>query len=126
MKEYCPIVFKNMRERFNITDESYMKSLTSGVESFDCNSGKSSAKFYISFDKRYIIKSIISEDVEGLHNMLSDYHKHIVETKGETLLPHLLGMYRLTVEGKENYLLVMRNVFTSKYKIQVGSSIFRI
>ena len=39
-------------------------------------------------------------------------------------------MYRLTVEDKENYLLVMRNVFTSKYKIQVkydlkGSSVDR-
>ena len=75
VKEYCPIVFKNMRERFNITDESYTKSLTSGVESFDCNSGKSNAKFYISYDKRYVVKSMLSEDVEGLHNILTEYHK---------------------------------------------------
>jgi hypothetical protein len=38
-------------------------------------SGKSNAKFYISYDKRYIIKTVTSEDVEGLHSMLSDYHK---------------------------------------------------
>lgn len=42
----------------------------------------------------------------------------------------MLSMYRLTVEDKENYILVMRNVFTSKYKINVkydikGSSVDR-
>lgn len=129
VKEYCPLVFKNMRERFSINDESYLKSL-GDIEPLDCSSGKSNAKFYISYDKRYIIKTITSEDVEGLHNILTEYHKHIVETKGNTLLPHLLSMYRLTVEDKENYLLVMRNVFTSKYKIHIkydlkGSSVDR-
>ena len=33
------------------------------------------------------------------------------------MLPHLLGLYRLTVEDKENYIIVMRTVFSSKYKI---------
>lgn len=79
VKEYCPIVFKNIRERFNINEESYVKSLTHGeLEPLDETSGKSNAKFYISYDKRYIIKTITSEDVEGLHNMLSEYHKVII------------------------------------------------
>lgn len=56
--------------------------------------------------------------------------KHIVETKGDTLLPHFLSMYRLTVEDKENYLLVMRNVFSGRLKIHKkydlkGSSVDR-
>ncbi|RNA42135.1 phosphatidylinositol 5-phosphate 4-kinase type-2 alpha [Brachionus plicatilis] len=131
VKEYCPLVFKNMRERFSISDESYLKSLTNGdVEPIDCSSGKSNARFYISYDKRYIVKSVTSEDVEGLHNILTDYHKHIVETKGNTLLPHLLSLFRLTVEDKEIYLLVTRNVFSNRYKIQIkydikGSSVDR-
>lgn len=120
-----------MRERFSINDESYLKSLTHGdIEPLDCSSGKSNAKFYVSCDKRYIVKTITSEDVEGLHNILTEYHKHIVETKGNTLLPHLLSMFRLTVEDKENYMLVMRNTFTSKYRVQIkydikGSSVDR-
>ncbi len=117
VKEYCPLVFKNLRERFNIGEESYLRSLThDGMESLDTNS-KSNAKFYLSHDKRYVIKTVTSEDVEGLHNILQDYHKHIVETKGDTLLPHLLGMFRLTVENKENYILVMRSVFSNRYKV---------
>jgi 1-phosphatidylinositol-5-phosphate 4-kinase len=130
VKEYCPLVFKNIRDRFNINDDAYVKSLTGDIEPLDCCSGKSQAKFYISYDKRYIVKTITSEDVEALHNILTEYHKHIVETKGDTLLPHMLSLYRLTVEDKENYMLVMRNVFTSKFRVQIkydikGSSVDR-
>ncbi|MBX7227149.1 MAG: hypothetical protein K1X55_14030, partial [Chitinophagales bacterium] len=86
--------------------------------------------FYVSWDRRYVIKTITSEDVEALHNILTDYHKHIVETRGDTLLLHMLSLYRLTVEDKENYMLVMRNVFTSRYRVQIkydikGSSVDR-
>ena len=52
-----------------------MKSFTGGLGSTDCNSGKSNAKFYLSFDKKYMLKTVASEDVEGLHNILSEYHK---------------------------------------------------
>lgn len=120
VKEYCPLVFKNIRERFNISEESYLRSLTyDGMESLDDTNSKSNAKFYRSHDRRYVIKTVTSEDVEGLHNILPDYHKHIVETKGNTLLPHLLSLFRLTVENKENYVLVMRSVFSNKFKVHL-------
>ncbi|XP_076328058.1 phosphatidylinositol 5-phosphate 4-kinase type-2 beta-like isoform X2 [Tachypleus tridentatus] len=66
VKEYCPLVFRNLRERFGISDEEYM---------------------------------------------------YIVEQHGKTLLPQFVGMYRLTVEGAETYLAVMRNIFSSSLKI---------
>lgn len=28
IKEYCPLVFRNLRERFAIDDQDYMESLT--------------------------------------------------------------------------------------------------
>jgi len=118
VKEYCPLVFKNIRERFNINEDSYVRSLThDGMEALDDTNSKSNARFYRSADKRYVIKTVTSEDVEGLHNILQDYHKHIVETKGNTLLPHLLALFRLTVENKENYILVMRSVFSNRFKV---------
>ena len=116
-KEYSPLVFRNIRARFSISEESYLKSLTNGLEQTDLSSGKSGAKFYITDDHRYILKTIASEDIECMHSILTDYHKHVVETNGNTLLPHLLGLYRLTVEDKENYIVVTRTVFSSKYKI---------
>ena len=36
---------------------------------------------------------------------------------GKTLLPQYLGMYRLTVDNVEHYLVVMRNVFSNHLKI---------
>lgn len=50
----------------------------------------------------------------------------IVECHGSTLLPQFLGMYRLTVDGVETYMVVTRNVFSHrltvhrKYDLKVG------
>ena len=70
-----------------------------------------------------------------MHDILPEYHRvsgqgrvnvdaslssslqYIVETQGDTLLPHFYAMYRLTVDDKENYVLVMRNVLSTKLKI---------
>lgn len=43
--------------------------------------------------------------------------QHAVTTDGKTLLPHYLGMYRLTVNNAETYWIVMRNVFSSSVTI---------
>ena len=36
---------------------------------------------------------------------------------GKTLLPQYLGMYRLTVDNVETYMVVMRNIFSNHLKI---------
>ncbi|THD19875.1 Phosphatidylinositol 5-phosphate 4-kinase type-2 beta, partial [Fasciola hepatica] len=47
---------------------------------------------------------------------------------GQTLLPQYLGLYRLTVNDQETYILVMRNVFSprltvhKKYDLKVSPS----
>ncbi|KAH9370976.1 hypothetical protein HPB48_019097 [Haemaphysalis longicornis] len=68
VKEYCPLVFRNLRERFGIDDCVYM---------------------------------------------------YVVERHGKTLLPQYLAMYRLTVEGAETYLVVIRNIFSSHLNVHV-------
>uniref|UniRef100_A0AAX7TQU7 Phosphatidylinositol-5-phosphate 4-kinase type 2 beta n=1 Tax=Astatotilapia calliptera TaxID=8154 RepID=A0AAX7TQU7_ASTCA len=65
-KEYCPMVFRNLRERFCIDDQDY---------------------------------------------------QFIVECHGNTLLPQFLGMYRLTVDGVETYMVVTRNVFSHRLTV---------
>ena len=46
-----------------------------------------------------------------------DEFQYIVETQGDTLLPHFYALFRLTVDDKENYVLVTRNVLSTKLKI---------
>lgn len=117
VKEYCPLVFRNLRERFGIDDLDYKESLTRSQPIPDESSGKSGAKFYQSYDRLFILKTLTSEEVERMHSFLKHYHPYIVERHGKTLLPQYLGMYRLTVDGIEHYLVATRNVFSNHLNI---------
>lgn len=113
IKEYCPLVFRNLRERFGIDDFDFKESMTRSQPVVMDNPGKSGAKFYQSYDRLFIIKTLTSEEVERMHSFLKQYHPYIVERHGKTLLPQYLGMYRLTVDGVEHYMVAMRNVFSN-------------
>ena len=52
-----------------------------------------------------------------MHNIMPQYHQYIVEAHTETLLPQYLAMYRTTVDTKEYYYIVLRNVFSPSKKI---------
>ncbi|UYV66128.1 hypothetical protein LAZ67_4000363 [Cordylochernes scorpioides] len=89
------------------------------------------AKFYESYDHLFVIKTLVSEEVEQMHSLLKQYHPYVVERHGKTLLPQYLGLYRLTVDGTENYFVVMRNIFSStlrlhrKYDLKVNNLLRR-
>ncbi|CAI4232393.1 unnamed protein product [Auanema sp. JU1783] len=119
VKEYCPNVFRNLREQFSVDQQEYLKSLTFNEPEPDPLDGKTGGtpRFFVSFDKKFVIKSMDSDAVAELHSVLKDYHEYVVETQGKTLLPQYLGLYRLTIDGTETYLIVMRNVFGRKYNI---------
>lgn len=117
VKEYCPLVFRNLRERFSIYENDYLRSLTKlQPVAVDILPGRST-KFYSTFDKQLILKTLSSDEVENMHHLLKEYHPYIVERFGKTLLPQYLGMYRLTVEGQVTYIVVMRNIFSSRLPI---------
>uniref|UniRef100_A0A915I1Y9 1-phosphatidylinositol-5-phosphate 4-kinase n=1 Tax=Romanomermis culicivorax TaxID=13658 RepID=A0A915I1Y9_ROMCU len=117
IKEYCPNVFRNLREKFGIQEHDYLKSLTKSQPEVMESSGKSQAKFYFSYDGSLVVKSLCAEEVAEVHSILQDYHEYVVEKGGQTLLPQFLGLYRLTVENVETYLIVMRNIFGQRYNI---------
>ncbi|XP_041478365.1 phosphatidylinositol 5-phosphate 4-kinase type-2 beta-like [Lytechinus variegatus] len=110
-KEYCPQVFRNLRNLFSITDHEYQNSFVCSAPVYDDSAGKSGAKFLRSSDGKFVVKTISKEEVELMHNILPPYHQYIVEKHGETLLPQYLGMYRLTVDGAETYMVIMRSIF---------------
>lgn len=116
-KEYCPSVFRNLRERFNIDDEVYLNAMTKACPMDADSPGRSGARFIMSYDKQFVIKTIMSEEVAEMHRILKEYHQHIVERHANTLLPQYLGMYRLTVNDQETYCLVMRNVFSPRLNV---------
>ncbi|XP_072343551.1 phosphatidylinositol 5-phosphate 4-kinase type-2 beta isoform X3 [Scyliorhinus torazame] len=116
-KEYCPMVFRNLRERFSIDDQDYQNSVTRSAPLNSDAQNRMGARFLTTYDKRFVIKTITSEDVAEMHNILKKYHQYIVECHGNTLLPQFLGMYRLTVDGVETYMTVTRNVFSHRLTV---------
>ncbi|XP_011523629.1 phosphatidylinositol 5-phosphate 4-kinase type-2 beta isoform X2 [Homo sapiens] len=143
-KEYCPMVFRNLRERFGIDDQDYQNSVTRSAPINSDSQGRCGTRFLTTYDRRFVIKTVSSEDVAEMHNILKKYHqmagslaclcilslpcgipisgwqkrcKFIVECHGNTLLPQFLGMYRLTVDGVETYMVVTRNVFSHRLTV---------
>ncbi|XP_064155591.1 phosphatidylinositol 5-phosphate 4-kinase type-2 gamma isoform X1 [Anguilla rostrata] len=112
-KEYCPQVFRNLRERFGIEDLDYQVSLARSPP-VRGGEGQGEGLLLNSYDRTLVVKQISSEDVENMHNILSEYHQHIVKCHGSTLLPQFLAMYRVSVENEDTYLLVMRNMFSHR------------
>merc|ERR1712226_549668 len=91
-KEYMPLVFQNLRKRFNIDEKLFARSFVvePHSESFAGNSG---AKFHLTNDKLYMVKSMVSEEVETMHHIMPSYYQHIVESHTDTILPQYLAMY---------------------------------
>ncbi|XP_053907672.1 phosphatidylinositol 5-phosphate 4-kinase type-2 gamma isoform X2 [Cuculus canorus] len=112
-KEYCPQVFRNLRERFGVDDQDYQVSLTRSPPQWEPNG----RRFLLSSDRTLVVKELSSEDVADVHGLLSHYHQYVVQCHGSTLLPRFLGMYRLSVESEDTYLLVMRNLFSHRLPV---------
>ncbi|KAI0981163.1 hypothetical protein GJ496_004624, partial [Pomphorhynchus laevis] len=68
-------------------------------------------KVWISHDRKFMVRVITSEDVANLHGILPDLHKHYIETRGRTLLPMYVGLFRLVVDDRHIYLLVSKHIF---------------
>ncbi|XP_061066901.1 phosphatidylinositol 5-phosphate 4-kinase type-2 gamma-like [Eubalaena glacialis] len=112
--EYCPQVFRNLRDRFCIDDHDYLVSLTRSPPS---ESEGSDGRFLISYDRTLVIKEVSSEDTADMHSNLSSYHQYIVKCHGNTLLPQFLGMYRVSMDNEDSYMLVMRNMFSHRLPV---------
>ncbi|VUZ57454.1 unnamed protein product [Hymenolepis diminuta] len=116
-KEYCPLAFQNLRERFSVDTNDYWESFTRYQPLWDTVSGKSGSKLLVTYNRHYVLKTISSEEVEQMHHFIENYHEYVVNVHGQTLLPQYLGMYRITVNDQETYLLAMRNVFSPRVTI---------
>ncbi|KHJ49114.1 hypothetical protein D918_00232 [Trichuris suis] len=117
VKEYCPNVFRSLREKFGVEEGDYLKSLTKNEPLPLDAHGRSNARLFTSYDMCFVIKTIDAEQVAEVHSILQKYHNYVVEQRSRTLLPQYVGMYRLTVEGAEIYAVVMRNIFSRNYPI---------
>ncbi|XP_022634740.1 phosphatidylinositol 4-phosphate 5-kinase 9 [Vigna radiata var. radiata] len=117
-KDYCPMVFRNLRELFKIDAADYMMSICGNDTLRELSSpGKSGSVFFLSQDDRFMIKTLRMSEVKVLLRMLPDYHHH-VKTYENTLITKFFGLHRIKASSGQKFrFVVMGNMFCTELRI---------
>ncbi|XP_061369899.1 phosphatidylinositol 4-phosphate 5-kinase 1-like [Gastrolobium bilobum] len=117
-KDYCPMVFRHLRELFAIDPANYMLAICGSDTLREMSSpGKSGSIFYLTHDDRFIIKTVKKSEVKVLIRMLQSYFQHVSQYKN-SLVTAFLGVHCVKpVGGQKIRFIVMGNVFCSEYRI---------
>ncbi|CAO2824140.1 unnamed protein product [Amaranthus hypochondriacus] len=117
-KDYCPMVFRNLREMFKIDAADYMMSICGNDALRELSSpGKSGSVFFLSQDDRFMIKTLRKSEVKVLLRMLPEYHLH-VRTYDNTLVTKFFGLHRIIPSSGQKFrFVVMGNMFCTELRI---------
>ncbi|XP_014492248.1 phosphatidylinositol 4-phosphate 5-kinase 2 [Vigna radiata var. radiata] len=117
-KDYCPMVFRHLRELFGIDPADYMLAICGNDTLREMSSpGKSGSFFYLTQDDRFIIKTLKKSEVKVLTRMLTSYYQHVCHYKN-SLVTKFLGVHCVKpIGGQKTRFIVMANVFCSEYRI---------
>ncbi|XP_028963175.2 phosphatidylinositol 4-phosphate 5-kinase 8-like isoform X1 [Malus domestica] len=117
-KDYCPMVFRNLREMFKLDAAEYMMSICGDNGLREISSpGKSGSIFYISHDDRFFIKTLRKTELKVMLKMLPRYYSHVHEHEN-TLITKNFGLHRITLKGgKKVRFMVMGNMFCTELRI---------
>ncbi|CAO2833143.1 unnamed protein product [Amaranthus hypochondriacus] len=119
-KDYCPMVFRHLRELFGIDPAEYMVAICGSDALREFSSpGKSGSCFYLTQDDRYMIKTVKKAEVKVLIKMLPKYYDHVSKYKN-TLVTKFFGVHCVklkAVGSQKTRFIVMGNLFHSEYRI---------
>ncbi|KAL8136351.1 hypothetical protein V2J09_002352 [Rumex salicifolius] len=117
-KDYCPMVFRHLRQLFGIDPAEYMLAICGSDALREFSSpGKSGSLFYLTQDDRFMIKTVKKSEVKVLIRMLPSYYQHVCKYKN-TLITKFFGVHCVKPIGAlKKRFIVMGNLFHSEYKI---------
>ncbi|KAG5386636.1 hypothetical protein IGI04_038106 [Brassica rapa subsp. trilocularis] len=117
-KDYCPIVFRHLRELFTIDPADYMLAICGDESLREFSSpGKSGSSFYLTQDERFMIKTMKKSEIKVLLKMLPNYYEHVSKYKN-SLVTKFFGVHCVKpVGGQKTRFIVMGNLFCSEYRI---------
>jgi len=102
----APAVFQQLRTKFGIHEEEYLKSLKTPFISFQSNSkgaARAGLTFFFSRDGAYMIKSIKRTEAEAFLKMIPSYYSYMKRHARRTLLTRICGMYEISLPpSKDN------------------------
>ncbi|XVE61629.1 hypothetical protein DITRI_Ditri06bG0055900 [Diplodiscus trichospermus] len=117
-KDYCPMVFRNLREMFKIDAADYMMSICGNDALRVLSSpGKSGSIFFLSQDDRFMIKTLRKSELKVLLRMLPNYLHH-VRSYENTLITKFFGLHRIKPSSGQKFcFVVMGNMFCTELRI---------
>ncbi|XP_015580936.1 phosphatidylinositol 4-phosphate 5-kinase 8 isoform X2 [Ricinus communis] len=117
-KDYCPMVFRNLREMFKLDAAEYMMSICGDDGLRELSSpGKSGSIFYLSHDDRFVIKTLKKSELKFFLKMLPNYYDHVGKHEN-TLITKFFGVHRIKLRGgRKVRFVVMGNMFCTELKI---------
>lgn len=122
---YAKEIFRQIREIFDIKYSQYIYSL--GFERMICHlilgklttfyvissSGRSGSFIWLSFDRKFLIKSVSFEEFQLLRKQLHKFHLHYKKNPN-TFISRIYGLYKIvSPKGETTYFVVMSNLFDS-------------
>ncbi|GAB2271556.1 Phosphatidylinositol 4-phosphate 5-kinase 1 [Dionaea muscipula] len=117
-KDYCPMVFRHLRELFQIDPAEYMMAICGFDALRELSSpGKSGSCFYLTQDDRFMIKTVRKSEVKVLVRMLRSYYQHMCRYEN-SFVTRFYGVHCVKpVGGQKVRFIVMGNLFCSDYRI---------
>ncbi|KAL0326239.1 UNVERIFIED_CONTAM: Phosphatidylinositol 4-phosphate 5-kinase [Sesamum radiatum] len=117
-KDYCPVVFRHLRELFQVDPADYMLAICGNDALRELSSpGKSGSFFYLTQDDRFMIKTVKKSEVKVLLKMLPSYYQHVCRYEN-SLVTKFYGVHCVKpVGGVKTRFIVMGNLFCSEYRI---------
>ncbi|RAL41606.1 unnamed protein product [Cuscuta campestris] len=117
-KDYCPLVFRRLRELFQVDTAGYTMAVCGddALRMFS-SPGKSGSCFYLTQDDRFMIKTVKKSEVKVLIKMLPSYYQHVCRYEN-SLVTKFYGVHCVKpVGGMKTRFIVMGNLFCSEYQI---------
>ncbi|GMF19968.1 unnamed protein product [Phytophthora fragariaefolia] len=114
-KDFAPHVFRRLREEAKVSSASYRNSLQQTTKE-RVSEGKSGAFFYFTEDRKYVVKTLTSEELRFLLSILPKYYT-FMKRHPATFMTRFFGCHGLTMYGKTVFFVVMQSVFATSLQI---------
>ncbi|PRP83062.1 hypothetical protein PROFUN_09658 [Planoprotostelium fungivorum] len=123
--DYAPDVFRQMRQVFEIEDESYLESMEphmfmNNLHNQHFSTGRSGSFFVFSPDKRYVLKTLTRREKDLLFSILKRLHEYVQE-QPTTFINRIYGLHAVenTFTSEVVHLVVMENCLHPPRNIEI-------
>ena len=118
------LLWKNHKLNLNSFKQSFyihdLKDVDSSGMQEQFSEGKSGSFFYFTHDRRYVIKTVNTEERQFLCKIAPSYYEYIKDNP-DSLIVRLYGLYQVQLAWEQKYIsvIVMENIFHSLQRLKI-------